>query len=160
MNPRVKITKDEIFEQSRARHLITAGFLKALNDNFSHDLAFEIAVQGFTNYMTEYYNQVLKSTEKGTQERFDLFRRHYEDYAVKSLYCNIEESTPNVLKVRYTRCPFAEVLAEYNLYELAYAFCLSDPAFTKNVLSGVKFCREHEIVKGDLYCDHTWIFTK
>lgn len=160
MNPKVKITKDEIFEQSRARHLITVGFLKALKDNFSRDLAFKIALQGFINYMTEYYNLVLKSTEKGSQERFNRFRRHYEEYAAKCPYCNIEESTPTVLKVRYTRCPFAEVLSEYNLYNFAYAFCLSDPAFTKNVLSGVKFYREHEIVKGDSYCDHTWIFTK
>ena len=38
--------------------------------------------------------------------------------------------------------------------EFSYAFCLSDYAFTEKVLPGVQFKRNHEIVKGDEYCDH------
>lgn len=145
-------------EKAREHHLITVGFLTALKDNFEHERAFEIAAQAFGNYMIFYYTQVLSSTEEGTQERFDKFRHHYEEYAQKSDYIKIIKSTPHILKIHYDRCPFSEIMAEYNLSDLAYAFCLSDYIFTKKVLPNVKLQRENVIIKGDKYCDHTWIY--
>jgi len=150
--------RDEIFEQSQQRHLMVVGLLTALKDNFDHETAFRIAVEAFSNYMVNYYSLVLDGTEKGSQERFDAFRKHYERYANKSAYCRIIESTPTALKVRYDRCPFAEVMEKYELSELTYAFCLSDPAFTKEILPSVDFHRRHVIVKGDAFCDHAWTY--
>jgi len=149
---------DEIFEKARKGHLITVGFLTALKANFDPETAFRVAVEGFTNYMENNYRLVLGKTREGSQERFDLFRKQYEDSAEKSTYLHIVESTPTTLKVRFVRCPFSEVMEEYGLSDLAYAFCLSDPAFTKKVLPGVVFSRDHVIVKGDPFCDHTWIY--
>lgn len=151
---------DELFEQSRKHHLSTVGFLTILKNNFSHEEAFKLAIDSFTNYMVKYYELILTATEPGSQERFDKFRNHYAECAVDRDYLHIIESKPNILRVRFERCPFSEVMTEYNLDEFSYAFCLSDLAFTKEVLPGVKFHRGHVIAKGDKYCDHTWIFEK
>lgn len=160
MNTITKCRKDKIFQSSKEKHLITVGFLTALKDNLSHKKAFEIAARGFANYMTNYYELILSSTKKGSQRRFDKFRQHYEGYARKSGYISVLTSKSDVLRVRFERCPFAELMTEYDLGDLSYAFCLSDYAFSKKVLPGVKFRRMHEIVRGDKYCDHEWTFHK
>ena len=152
--------KDEVFEQSRKSHLITVGFLTALKENLDPKTAFKIASDGFNNFMKEYYTLVLKETTEGSQERFDRFRHYYGEYAHKSTYIKVVESGKNILKVRFNRCPFAEVMTEYNLSYFSYAFCLSDYAFSEKVLPGVKFQRTHEIARGDQYCDHTWTYHK
>jgi hypothetical protein len=145
-------------DKTRERHLITVGFLKALKDNFEHEKAFEIATESFGNYMTLYYNNILSSTMEGSQERFDKFRKHYTEYAKNSDYIQVIKSSSNVLKIQYNRCPFSEIMAEYDLSDLAYAFCLSDYIFTQKLLPNVKLQRDNVIIKGDKYCDHTWIF--
>lgn len=139
---------------------MTVGLLTALKNNCDEKEAFDIAVQGFANYMTSYYENILAGTSEGSQERFDAFREHYEQYAGKSCYLDIVESRSDLLKVCYRRCPFSEVLDAYGISEFSRAFCLSDYAFTKKVLPGVTFHRTREIAKGDNCCDHTWVFRK
>lgn len=158
MDRMVESKQDGVFEQSRKGHLMTVGFLTALKQNFDPETAFGVAVDGFSSYMTNYYKLVLGKTEKGSQRRFDTFRKHYENYAKKSDYIRIVESTPRILKVRFDRCPFAEVLKKYKLVEFTYAACLADATFTKELLPCVSFHREHVIAKGDTFCDHTWIY--
>lgn len=150
--------QDKVLEQSRQKHLITAAFLKTLKNNFSHGKAFQLALEGFTNYMVLYYELVLQGTQPGSQERFDRFRRHYKEGARRSSYFRIIESKPDLVRVQYKRCPFSEVMKENDLEDLSYAYCLSDAAFTERLFPGVKFSRKHVIIKGDRYCDHTWIF--
>ena len=160
MSSIIKYWKDEIFQASREKHLMTVSFLVALKSNLSHKKAFEIAANAFANYMINYYELILSSTRRGSQRRFDKFRQHYEEYACKSGYISVLASKSNVLRVRFERCPFAELMTEYDLGDFSYAFCLSDYAFSKKVLPGVKFRRMHEIVRGDKYCDHEWTFDK
>lgn len=148
---------DRIFEDSRKRHLMTVGFLKMLKDNFVFEEAFDLASQGFANYMIGYYNLVLSDTESGSQERFEKFRAHYSQLASESPYLQIVESAPGILKACFTRCPFVEVMKHYDLEQFSWAFCLSDAAFTEAVLPGVRFLRSHTISKGDDCCDHTWV---
>ena len=150
--------KDEIFQKKKEESLPTVSFLKAINKNFDQETAFNVAFEAFTYYMTCLYEGILSSTKEGSQERFDKFREFYEEYAEKTPYCEIEESTPNMLKAKFLRCPFFEVLKEENLEDFGYAFCLSDPAFTEKVLPKVNFTRKHVISKGDSYCDNTWEF--
>ncbi|MHA2225641.1 MAG: L-2-amino-thiazoline-4-carboxylic acid hydrolase [Candidatus Hodarchaeales archaeon] len=152
-------SKDTIYKQKKEQLLSTVSFLTALKENLDHDTAFKIASDAFTKFMTAYYENILSSYEKGSQERFDHFRKSYEQFSEKTPYCDIIDSSSTVLKVKYTRCPFFEVLKDQELENLAYTFCLSDPAFTEKVLPGVIFTRDHEIVTGGEYCDHTWNFS-
>jgi len=152
------IIKDEIFNKKKQQSITAQSFLAALKANLDHEQAFKIATEAFTQYMTKTYEKVLTGTKEYTQERFDRFRKFYEDYASNSPYIDVVESTETILKVKYSRCPFYEILIDEDLDDLAYAFCLSDAGFTENVLPGVIFSRENEIVKGSKYCDHTWKF--
>lgn len=152
----MEIMQDEIFKESQNRHLMTVGFLSALSENLNYDKAFDIALKAFTNYMVNFWEINLKDTLKGSQERFDKFRKHYENICPS--YCEIIESTGSILRVCYRRCPFSEVAKFHGVFELAYSFCLSDTAMTSIVLPGVAFQRNYEIIKGDPICDHTWIY--
>ena len=151
-------TRDMIYKQKREQSLTAISFLAALKENLDSDMAFKIAYDAFTKYMSTYYENILSSYEIGSQERFNRFRDSYEQFAEKTVYCDIIESTPRILKVKFTRCPFFEVLIDQELGDLAEAFCLSDSAFTEKVLPGVVFTRNYEIVTGGDYCDHTWEF--
>jgi hypothetical protein len=155
-----QIKEDEVLDRMAERSLATLSFLAALKANLDHDTAFKIATDAFTNYMITTYERVLKGTKKKSQERFDRFRAFYEDYAKKTPYLEIIESTPTSLKVKYNRCPFYEITLSEGLSDLAYAFCLSDQTFTEKVLPGVKFARKNVIVKNGKFCDHTWEFQK
>jgi len=152
--------KDRIFRESLERHLMTIGFLQMLKDNFGSQEALKLAREGFKNYMIEYYNLVLSKTRPHSQGRFDKFRRHYVKLASRSSYLRIVKSTPEILEVHFKRCPFSEVMKQYKLKNFSYAFCLSDPAFTKAVLPGVKFRRNNLISKGAKFCDNTWLFKR
>lgn len=150
---------DEIYKQARARHLLTAGFLSALQSNCVPDMSMKIAEQAFARFMIKNYESFLSGTPPGSQERFDRFRANYEEAAAIKDYITIVTSEPSMLAVRFSRCPFYEVMREEGVGEFATAFCLSDYAFTEKVLKGVEFSRKNEITKGDLFCDHTWRFT-
>ena len=150
--------RDEIYKKKKQESLTMISFLTTLKENLEPDKAFNIALKAFTRYMIGIYENVLVSTKIGSQERFDKFRVFYEDYAEKTPYLKIIETTPNILKVKYERCPFFEILKDLGLDDLAYAFCLSDPAFTEKLLPGVKFSRTNTIAKGGIYCDNTWEF--
>jgi len=147
---------DKVFEDSSHRHQMTVGLLKSLKSNTEPDIAFQLASDGFNNFMIDYYTKVLEGTSEGSQERFDAFRKHYEEYAENSTYIRVQESMPSSLKVIYQRCPFAEVMEAHGLSEFTRAYCLSDEAFTKKVLPGVTFHRENLIASGDKFCDHSW----
>ncbi len=155
-----KKNKDDIYQKSFRNHLMTIGFLEALKDNLDSELAFMIACKGFTNYMNHYYNLVLKGIPKGSQRRFDRFREHYTNYALNCEYIQIVQSNTDILKVHYTRCPFVEIMTDFELHEFSRAFCLSDCEFTRSLLPGVVFTRTQEIASGGSFCDHTWSFKK
>jgi len=150
--------EDKIFRNKEIESLKIISFLKALDVNLNFDVAFKISCDAFNRYMINYHENALNRTQKGTQERFDEFRKLYKDYSKKSPYVKIIESTPQKLKVKYLRCPFHEVLTKHALEKFTYSFCLSDPVFTNDVLPNVKFSRDHVIAKGDDFCDHTWEF--
>ena len=147
---------DEVFTDCEHRHRMALGLLDSIGRNAEPDAALQIAAEGFKDFMVRYYTEVLDGTEPGSQEQFDAFRKHYEEYAEKSPYIRILESTPSTLKVIYERCPFAEVMEERGLSGLTEAYCSSDGAFTEALLPGVRFSREHVIARGDDFCDHTW----
>jgi len=154
----MKKKQNDVLEKKKEESLATVSFLEALNENLDSKTAFKVASDAFAKYMIKFYEKILKSTKKNSQERFDKFRHFYEEYAKKTPYLKIIKSTSNLLQVKYERCPFYEILIENNIPQLAYAFCLSDLAFTVEVLPGVKFSRTSEIAKGGLYCDNTWEF--
>ncbi|MHA2239567.1 MAG: L-2-amino-thiazoline-4-carboxylic acid hydrolase, partial [Candidatus Hodarchaeales archaeon] len=153
-NNRKSHQKDRIYTKKKLQSLATVSFLASIKENLDNEMAFKVATDAFGKFMTTYYRNLLSDFELGSQERFNRFRESYEQFATETPYCEIIESSPAILKVKFTRCPFNEILTDEGLADLAYAYCISDQTFTENVLPGVQFSRNHEIVTGSAYCDH------
>lgn len=149
-------SKDEIYYEKRKALKSTLSFLHAIKNNLDKNKAIEIANDAAANYMISVYEDIFIGTEPTTQERFDTFRKFYENYPKTSPYCEILESNSNKLKVVFHRCPFAEILKDEDLFEFANSSCLSDVAFTEKLLPKVKFTRESSIVNGDTKCVMIW----
>ena len=90
----------------------------------------------------------------------DEFRKYYEKYPEISSYCEILESTPQILKVRFNRCPWAVILYSENLFYFASAYCLSDKTYTEKLLPGVTYTRSKNFIEGNNSCDHKWVYNK
>jgi L-2-amino-thiazoline-4-carboxylic acid hydrolase-like protein len=106
--------------------------------------------------MISIYEEVLEGTTPESQERFDKFREFYENHPKTSPYCEILESSKQLLKVVFHRCPHVEILKNEDLFEFAESSCLSDIAFTERLLPGVKFTRESSIREGSEGCIMKW----
>lgn len=152
----MKIIKDNIYFQKKAALVSTLSFLKAIKQKLPRGIAFEIAEKAAANYSIAYYDKIFQGSKPGSQERFEIFRNNYESYPKTSPYSEILISNSNCLKVRFNRCPFAEVLKSESLFEFASASCLSDIAFTSKFLPEIKFTRESSIVDGDKTCIMKW----
>jgi len=150
--------KDQIYHNSLNNHMITIGFLKTLKDNLSPDDAYNFAKEAFKNYMVHRWSLILADTKPGSQERFDMFRKKHEEIAMNIEYRNVLESSPNLLRVVFFRCPFAEIMNEHGLKELTTTFCLSDFSYTEEVLPGVTLTRNSVIAEGNDCCENIWIY--
>lgn len=152
----MKIIKDKIFYDKKNALKSTVAFLQAIKSKLPEELAIEVASEAAANFMISTYEEVFEGTEPGAQERFDNFRAFYEVYPEKSPYCEILESSNICLKVRFNRCPHAEILSSLDLFEYAASFCLSDIAFTSKLMPGVEFTRESSVVEGEDTCVMKW----
>jgi hypothetical protein len=150
------IVKDEIFHAKKKALKSTLSFLKAIKERLPESQAIQVADTAAASYMIETYAKVFEGTEPETQERFDRFRSFYESHPKTSPYCEIMESTTTTLKVKFSRCPHAEILSSENLFEFANSSCLSDIALTKELLPGVTFTRESSFVNGNKDCVMEW----
>ena len=152
----MKIIKDKIFNEKKVALKSTIAFLRATKKLLAPDVALEISREAAANYMIMVYEEVFSGTKAGTQERFDAFRANYEKHPEKSPYCKILISTPELLKVRFDRCPYAEILLSMDLFEYAEGSCISDRIMTEKLMPGVKFFRETSIVEGQESCIMSW----
>jgi len=92
-------------------------------------------------------------------EDFDLFRAKTKAnfWMWKPLYdFDVEQDSADILQLKIRNCPFCELAALAGVPELNYHVCRGDWEFAKENEGKWKFEREHEIGKGDRFCDHTY----
>ncbi len=152
----MKIEKDNLFLEKKNNLKSTISFLKAIKEILPLDMAIEVSNKAASNYMISIYEDVLEGTNPDTQQRFDRFREFYEAHPKKSPYCDIMESSTSILKVRFNRCPHAEILMSEDLFQFANSSCLSDNVMTDSLLPGIVFSRESSIVNGSSTCIMKW----
>jgi len=152
----MKIKKDKTFFNKKQVVSSSINYLNAIKQLLTEEEALKVAELAAANFMTDHYKKVLKGTKPGSQERFDVFRKHYEVYPEVCTYCEIITSNENSLEVKFKRCPYAEILLDEDLFEFAVASCLSDEAFTMELLPGIDFSRESSIVDGASECIMKW----
>jgi len=67
------------------------------------------------------------------------------------------EHTYKRLRVRVTRCLYAEKMREHGEAALGHAFyCAWDDGFCRGFHPGLKFTRTRTLMAGDDHCDHTY----
>lgn len=69
----------------------------------------------------------------------------------------IERKTPRSLKLRVTRCLYAEEMRKWNAADIGFAFyCSYDYGFCEGLNPRMTFKRTKTLMKGDDCCDHTY----
>lgn len=152
----MKIIEDDIFRNKREALKSTIAFLRVLKNILPPKQAALIAREAAVNYMLSVYEDVFLGTVPGSRKRFDVFRENYKKHALITPYCEILISTEYCLRVKFKRCPYAEILSSMDLFEFAEAFCLSDLAMTEQLMPGVEFSRGSSIVGGHTECIMNW----
>ena len=69
----------------------------------------------------------------------------------------IEEKTERSLKLRVTRCLYAEEMRKWNAADIGFAFyCSYDYGFCEGLNPRIIFNRTKTLMRGDDCCDHTY----
>jgi hypothetical protein len=71
----------------------------------------------------------------------------------------IVEDNPKKLALKFTKCLWAKTFLEINAPEVGYSICCHpDFAMAKAFHPNLKFVRTKSLMKGDAYCDSTYIW--
>lgn len=69
----------------------------------------------------------------------------------------VEESTPEFLRIKVTRCLFADEMRMLNAAGIGFAFyCSYDHGFCQGLNPDIRFTRTKTLMQGDDFCDHTY----
>ena len=69
----------------------------------------------------------------------------------------VEEKRPDLLKLRVTRCLFADEMRKLNAADSGFAFyCAYDYGFCQGLNPAIKFTRTKTLMQGDDCCNHTY----
>ena len=69
----------------------------------------------------------------------------------------VEEKSPNLLRLRVTRCLFADEMRKLHAADIGLAFyCAYDYGFCQGLNPAIKFTRTKTLMQGDDCCDHTY----
>lgn len=69
----------------------------------------------------------------------------------------VEESTPEFLRLKVTRCLFADEMRTLNAAGIGFAFyCSYDHGFCQGLNPDIRFTRTKTLMQGDDFCDHTY----
>ncbi len=69
----------------------------------------------------------------------------------------VEAQTPTHLKMRVTRCMWADEMRKLNAAEIGYVFqCCWDEGFCAGLNPAIRFTRTKTLMQGDDCCDHTY----
>jgi len=95
---------------------------------------------------------------------FEEFKNVYKDqisteYMRNCLNFSIIEDTPQKLVLKFTKCLWAKTFLEINAPEIGYAICCyPDFAMAKAFHPNLRLTRTKCLMKGDDYCDSTYIW--
>lgn len=69
----------------------------------------------------------------------------------------VEEESPDLLRLRVTRCLFADEMRKLNAADSGFAFyCAYDYGFCQGLNPAIKFTRTKTLMQGDDCCNHTY----
>lgn len=75
------------------------------------------------------------------------------------LVYQVEQKTPEFLKLRVTWCLFAETMRKQDATDIGLAFyCAYDYGFCEGLNPKIQFTRTQTLMEGHAHCDHKYVF--
>jgi hypothetical protein len=79
------------------------------------------------------------------------------DQAGDDVDYTVEDQTPNRLKMRVTRCIWADEMRKHDAADIGFVFhCCWDYGFCLGLNPAMRFTRTKTLMQGDDCCDHTY----
>jgi hypothetical protein len=73
------------------------------------------------------------------------------------LLYQVEQQTPDFLKLRVTQCLFADAMRKHGAAKVGLAFyCAYDFGFCEGLNPKIDFARTKTLMEGDAFCDHAY----
>jgi len=144
--------------------------LKQMRIRFQKGLAEERAIL-FKNLVSRYGPGVLELVREHTirDARRTLQEAHLQkrdlDTVIEVLWkpseglllYQVEQQTPDFLKLRVTQCLFAEAMRKHEAANIGLAFyCAYDYGFCQGLNQEIGFARTKTLMEGDAFCDHAY----
>jgi len=125
----------------------------------------------FTKLVETFGSQVLNIVEetvieqtKETLEKAELPKRDLDtvmeilwNQTGDKIEFTVESQTAEYLRLKVTRCLFADEMRKLNAADIGFAFyCSYDDGFCQGLNPAIKFSRTKTLMQGDDCCDHTY----
>jgi len=144
--------------------------LRQMRIRFQEGLAEDRAIL-FKNLISRYSHGVLDLVREHTirDARRTLQEAHLQKRDLETvievlwkpsgglLLYQVEQQTPDFLKLRVTRCLFAEAMRKHEAANIGLAFyCAYDYGFCQGLNPEIGFTRTKTLMEGDAFCDHAY----
>jgi hypothetical protein len=146
--------KDHMYERAKNKVLLAIYFAREMIDELGRDKALEIIGRAYQNYSNDVFPEPYLDLPR--EERFGKFREDMRVESEKDGHFEILEESATRLAVRFNRCPYYEVYADYGIPEVCQKYCDADFEAFPRLHPKLRVTRKHEIAYGNDYCDHVW----
>lgn len=146
--------KDQHYERAKSKIQLAVYFAKEMIEELGREKALDIIGKAYQKYSNDTFPEPYLDIP--LEKRFQKFKDDLKADAESETYLAIVEDTDTHIKVRFNRCPYYEVYADYGIPEVCQKYCDGDFEAFRKVHPKLRVTREHEIAYGDDYCDHCW----
>lgn len=142
-------------ERLKAEMAVRAGLFRKLVDRFGSEVPAVVSQHTI--------EQARARLETADLERRDLgaVMELLWDQMVEGTEFTVEERSPGLLKIRVTKCLFADEMRRLGAADIGDAFyCSYDHGFRRGLNPAIRFARTKTLMNGDECCNHTYELEK
>lgn len=146
--------KDALYGRVRNEIKLAVYFAKEMYKVLGRDKALSIIGQAYQRYSNDHMSEPY--LDMPLENRFSKFKKNLKAEANRDKSFIITEESDTHIKVKFHRCPYYEVYKDFGIPEVCRKFCDADFKAFRKVHPRLHLTHEHEISRGDDYCDHFW----
>ena len=146
--------KDALYDRVKNEIKLAVYFAKEMYEMLGRDKALEIIGQAYQHYSDDHMSEPY--LDMPLEKCFPAFKKNLKAEAERDKSFLITEESDTHIKVKFHRCPYYEVYKDFGIPEVCQKFCDADFGAFRKVHPNLHLTREHEIPRGDGYCDHCW----
>lgn len=146
--------KDDLYDRARNKVQLAAYFAREMIQELGRDRALDIIGRAYEKYSGDTFAEPYRDVP--LEERFARFKEDMKAKAERDGHFTVVGESDRHLEVRFSRCPYYEVYADFGIPEVCRKYCDADFTAFPNIHPKLRVERSHEIAYGDDYCDHRW----